>query len=338
MGVGLAVALVYALVSAVVRWIRLSRVEVRTPSHTFEVRHGCDREPVPALTVLGIYWADGGAAAVQLVSGSRSHTVMTRTGGESPGRIEIPCSAVPRGLYQLQQVTVRFIGLLSLFVVALEYTISEGSSAATPLLRVLPQSSFVGEPPLLAGFVSGPRSDESLWDRSDELIETRPYHPGDDTRRINWNAYAHSETLFVRIGEEIPPPTMNAEVMVDARGVDSFADEDQLISAALGVAEELARRGCAVIVSAQVDTGGPRTLGTIEEGRRALAAVDPIFGFLPDIGGPKPRAVNHAGGHALVVGTDRSPAAPAGMAPAILLWDRTRREGGGHVRTLSLLA
>jgi uncharacterized protein (DUF58 family) len=191
---------------------------------------------------------------------------------------------------------------------------------------------------MTAGLLSGPRSEESLWDRSDELIEARPYHPGDDTRRINWNAYAHSEILFVRIGEETPPPTINGEILVDARGVDSCADEDQLISTALGIAEELSRRGWTVILSAQVDDGGPRNLGTIEEGRRALAAVDPVLGFLADGGGSRPHVPTPTGGPALVVATDRSPVAPSGTAHAILMWDRRHQEGGVHARTISLLA
>lgn len=42
--------------------------------------------------------------------------------------------------------------------------------------------------------------------RTDELYESRPYIPGDDTRKINWKLYAHTEELAVNRGDFIPPP------------------------------------------------------------------------------------------------------------------------------------
>lgn len=42
--------------------------------------------------------------------------------------------------------------------------------------------------------------------RNDELYDTRPYIPGDDTRKINWKLYAHTEELTVKQGDFIPPP------------------------------------------------------------------------------------------------------------------------------------
>lgn len=44
---------------------------------------------------------------------------------------------------------------------------------------------------------------------SDELLEVKKYYPGDDHRKLNWKIYAHTGELFVRRGEETPPPESN---------------------------------------------------------------------------------------------------------------------------------
>ncbi|MEX2444435.1 MAG: DUF58 domain-containing protein [Alkalispirochaeta sp.] len=342
-GVGLVVALTYGLLVAVVRWIRLSRAEVRRPTHTWEVRRGHRCEPPPALSLVGVPWIIGAPATVELVAGSRTYTGATHVIGRAVPTIHVSCDTVPRGVYQLRRVTIRLTDLLSLFTVVCQHTGSNGESGELPILRVLPVPSPVGDTPIPPGFVAGTRGDGSSRDRSDDLIEARPYHPGDDTRRINWKTYAHSETLFVRIGEEIPPPSFSADVLVDTRGVNAFSHLDRLISVALGVAEELERRNCTVTLSAQVDEYGPRTLGTVDAGCRALAAVDPLYGFLADGDRLGPRGSRLGGGHTLgrgrtlVVGTSWSPGAPPGAAQAILAWDYDQPEGGGNARTISVL-
>lgn len=40
---------------------------------------------------------------------------------------------------------------------------------------------------------------------STDFFENRKYYPGDDTRRINWNIFAHSGELHIREVEKIPP-------------------------------------------------------------------------------------------------------------------------------------
>jgi len=40
----------------------------------------------------------------------------------------------------------------------------------------------------------------------DELLDVRPYFPGDDLRRIHWKLLAHSQELFLRKPEDRPPP------------------------------------------------------------------------------------------------------------------------------------
>ncbi len=57
--------------------------------------------------------------------------------------------------------------------------------------------------------------------RSDELVESRPYVPGDDPRRLNWKLYAHLGELLVRLGEHAPPPSAALGMVLDtARGPD----------------------------------------------------------------------------------------------------------------------
>ena len=51
--------------------------------------------------------------------------------------------------------------------------------------------------------------------RTDNLIDHRPYIPGDDPRRINWKLYSHGGGLFVREGEYEPPPQSNIVILVD---------------------------------------------------------------------------------------------------------------------------
>ena len=51
--------------------------------------------------------------------------------------------------------------------------------------------------------------------RSEELLEARKYYPGDDVRRLNWKVYAHLNELFLRVGEEVPPPESRVLFVLD---------------------------------------------------------------------------------------------------------------------------
>lgn len=51
--------------------------------------------------------------------------------------------------------------------------------------------------------------------RSEELLEVRKYYPGDDARRLNWKVFAHSRELFLRVGEETPPPESRILFVLD---------------------------------------------------------------------------------------------------------------------------
>ncbi|MDR2150337.1 MAG: DUF58 domain-containing protein [Spirochaetaceae bacterium] len=65
------------------------------------------------------------------------------------------------------------------------------------------------------------------FERSDQLIDNRPYIPGDDPRRINWKLYGHAGDLFVREEEREPPPHSRLVLLLD-----TYADENLFTSAA----------------------------------------------------------------------------------------------------------
>ncbi|MDR3167837.1 MAG: DUF58 domain-containing protein [Treponema sp.] len=58
---------------------------------------------------------------------------------------------------------------------------------------------------------------EPHFQRTENLIDHRPYVPGDDPRRINWKLYGHAGDLFVREGEPEPPPHSRLLILVDTQ-------------------------------------------------------------------------------------------------------------------------
>ena len=98
---------------------------------------------------------------------------------------------------------------------------------------------------------------EPHYRKSDELIDHRPYVPGDDPRRINWKLYSHAPLgdLFVREGESEPPPHSRLLILIDT-GVDPFlytVDEgrrsvDLLCESALAAALEFSARGMDICI------------------------------------------------------------------------------------------
>lgn len=56
---------------------------------------------------------------------------------------------------------------------------------------------------------------KSMYRRSDELYESRPYMPGDDPRKINWKVYAHIGDLSIRQGDLLPPPASEYTFLIN---------------------------------------------------------------------------------------------------------------------------
>jgi hypothetical protein len=155
-------------------------------------------------------------------------------------------------------------------------------SFSWPLRRETEARLLVSPRPLEEGLPVKPRSGGRErhsgvhYLRNDDLIDHRPYIPGDDPRRINWKLYSHgtSNALFVREGESEPPPHSRFLILVDTEtdrilyspgaGRDAV---DLLCVQALTMARELAGRGMDVL------TG--YTGGTIREGDPAQAMAWP---------------------------------------------------------------
>jgi uncharacterized protein (DUF58 family) len=111
--------------------------------------------------------------------------------------------------------------------------------------------------------------------RTDNLIDHRPYIPGDDPRRINWKLYGHAGDLFIREGEPEPPPHSKLLILVDAQfdGM-CYSDEaarravDLLCESALAIVAEYARRGMEISVGY---SGGNIVAGDVQELAALLA-------------------------------------------------------------------
>jgi uncharacterized protein (DUF58 family) len=104
------------------------------------------------------------------------------------------------------------------------------------------------------------QSDDAALDshrrrRSEELLEARKYYPGDDVRRLNWKVFAHTDELFLRIGEEVPPPESRILFILDTTeslSVPRAARSDyldSLVESCAAVMTHLVRRGLEVSLS-----------------------------------------------------------------------------------------
>jgi len=71
--------------------------------------------------------------------------------------------------------------------------------------------------PVMAKGGDSDRRDAPAIERTDDLIDHRPYVPGDDPRRINWKLYSHGDELFIRQGEREPPPHSNITILIDTQ-------------------------------------------------------------------------------------------------------------------------
>ncbi|GHU11452.1 hypothetical protein FACS1894151_11130 [Spirochaetia bacterium] len=154
-----------------------------------------------------------------------------------------------RGAYYGKRDTLEIIDSLGLFCAA--YTLIR---EASPRLLVLPRS---GSDPVPLTIRSG--GDEQRRDlnfqKTDNLIDHRPYMPGDDPRRINWKLYSHAGELFVREGENAPPPHGRLLILLDSqyesdlyKKEESRAAVDQLCETALTLAAEIRGKGLEVTV------------------------------------------------------------------------------------------
>jgi uncharacterized protein (DUF58 family) len=109
--------------------------------------------------------------------------------------------------------------------------------------------------------------------RTDDLIEHRPYIPGDDPRRINWKLYGHAGDLFVREGEPEPPPHSKLLILIDTQADSGlYAPEagrrgvDLLCENALALALDYMDRGMDICIGYSggvISSSGPAELAAV---------------------------------------------------------------------------
>jgi uncharacterized protein (DUF58 family) len=112
--------------------------------------------------------------------------------------------------------------------------------------------------------------------RTEDLLEVRTYVPGDDVRKLNWKVFAHMDQLFVRVGEETPPPDCLLLLLLDTAANPlvpaCMADEylDRLVESCASAASALLAQRVDLWLAAP----GLRECRTFtEESRAALLAL-----------------------------------------------------------------
>ncbi len=153
---------------------------------------------------------------------------------------------VKRGSYKSSRDIVEFGDLLG-------FTRSELYLKADNKLTVFPEIHNI-EQNLEAPIAEGLKSPEIYRKkRSDELLDTRKYYPGDDLRKLNWKVFAHIGELFLRIGEEIPSPESHILCIFDTALAKSLPEKgeadylDSMTAFYAGMILALSRQGFKVL-------------------------------------------------------------------------------------------
>jgi uncharacterized protein (DUF58 family) len=195
-----------------------------------------------------------------LVSGDRSargHLEDAGFAAIAGQTVAFRVSAVPRGYYHLRSVSLHTLDPLGLSALVFATVIPANTPPLSrpPALRIGAAEGPAEAPPEIEGHGEGQPRDFLSSQRNDDLIESRPYHPGDDVRRINWSAYARTGELHLKIGEEQPPPGLARHLDLDCRGLDHPELVDLLAATALAVTRALATGGspptCRVLTDAR---------------------------------------------------------------------------------------
>ncbi len=126
-----------------------------------------------------------------------------------PGTTErsIPFQAMKRGTYRSSEAILEVRDVLG-------FSENRLSVPAVETLTVFPALT-PGQSPQILAEAKDAASVTRRRRRSEELLEVRKYYPGDDARRLNWKVFAHSRELFLRVGEETPPPESRLLFVLD---------------------------------------------------------------------------------------------------------------------------
>jgi hypothetical protein len=149
--------------------------------------------------------------------------------------IEVEVPKISRGLYAAESVAVESFDPLGLS------RVRYSGSSNEETFRVVPAVLGTQSIPSTVGTTVRNRTNEVALQRSDELIEARAYHPGDDPYRIHWGMLAHTNEIFLRIGDELPPPSEDLAVALDLTGAVSMEQIDSMTGIVLGICESMER-------------------------------------------------------------------------------------------------
>jgi uncharacterized protein (DUF58 family) len=186
------------------------------------------------------------------------------------GQARVTFRAAHRGVYEGRGAVLEAYDILGLTA---HRVVFPRRDAMTVYPRVRPARELLG----LVEQTDEAAVDSRRRRRSEELLEARKYYPGDDVRRLNWKVFAHMDELFLRIGEEVPPPESRILFILDTtsnprvpRSIE--ADYlDSLVESCTSMMVHLASRGLEVAFSRT----GVRECRSFGEGSRAalLAAL-----------------------------------------------------------------
>ena len=123
-------------------------------------------------------------------------------------------TAEKRGAYFTVHEELAVFDILGFFRFA--FRVSADHSGSGHTLRLLAAPLPANEAPTVNARAGESRlSPEFSFQRADNLIDHRPYVPGDDPRRINWKLFGHAGDLFVRDDEREKPPRSNIAIVID---------------------------------------------------------------------------------------------------------------------------
>src|SRR5438270_10058888 len=105
-------------------------------------------------------------------------------------------------------------------------------SIASDAFKQFDRLSFVTHRPARAGLGGEHRSRRRA--PSTEFVEYRPYQPGDDFRRVDWNVYGRLGTLQVRVTEG--RERLELVLVLDCSASMAWGEPDKLAFAARTVA------------------------------------------------------------------------------------------------------
>ena len=267
----------YAAIGCLLVRRRLARCMASGPGvpggDAARLRHG-SRAPPPRPPVsadLPRAFLPGIEVRVVLAPAWHDRTLGPVAAALAPGvnRLRLPFTAARRGAYALRQATLEAADVLGLARVRLPVPLDERITVPPASVPRRTGAREPGEGGASAEHVRRRR-------RSDELLETRRYVPGDDVRRLNWKLLAHAGELFVRLGEDSPPPRAHLLAVLDTTECPALpaglsdAALDGLVEDCASALAALLRQGCAVAVSL---AGAPRCETWTAERLPALRAL-----------------------------------------------------------------